>query len=88
MDITKGSLDGISRPASSERSRPGNRASSLSLQERGRVGHAIPGSLVVLSPDVSVTEIQVELIGSWFYLLNFFNSHPNKTLQYSLELMG
>ncbi|XP_035262299.1 fibrous sheath-interacting protein 1 isoform X1 [Anguilla anguilla] len=51
MDITKGSLDSISRPASSERSRPGSRVSSASLLER-RVNHAIPGSLVVLSPDI------------------------------------
>ncbi|XP_061119120.1 fibrous sheath-interacting protein 1 [Conger conger] len=55
MDITKGSLDSISRPASSERSRPGSRVSSVSLLER-RVNHAINGSLVVLNPDIPETQ--------------------------------
>ncbi|KAJ8290425.1 hypothetical protein GJAV_G00012690 [Gymnothorax javanicus] len=55
MDITKGSLDSISRPASSERSRPGSRVPSASLLGR-RVSHSTSGSLVVLSPDISDME--------------------------------
>ncbi|KAI1895470.1 hypothetical protein AGOR_G00106600 [Albula goreensis] len=52
MDITKGSLDSISRPASCERSRVGSRISYVPPQERGRIIHPNTGSLVVLSPDV------------------------------------
>lgn len=51
MDITRGSLDDISRPASNERSRPGSRVSTVSLPEVGRVFHPSPTSLVVLSDD-------------------------------------
>ncbi|XP_072545884.1 fibrous sheath-interacting protein 1 isoform X2 [Salminus brasiliensis] len=56
MDITKGSLDDISRPASSERSRPGSRVSSISLSEVGRVSLDRLGSLEVLSTDASETQ--------------------------------
>ncbi|KAM9571132.1 fibrous sheath-interacting protein 1 isoform 1-T1 [Salvelinus alpinus] len=51
MDITRGSLDDISRPASNERSRPGSRVSTVSLPDVGRVFHPSPTSLVVLSDD-------------------------------------
>uniref|UniRef100_W5N3Z0 Fibrous sheath-interacting protein 1 n=1 Tax=Lepisosteus oculatus TaxID=7918 RepID=W5N3Z0_LEPOC len=53
MDIRKGSLDAISRPASSCRSRPGSRASGAALQERGRVSSSSSGSLVVLTPEAA-----------------------------------
>ncbi|XP_036449404.1 fibrous sheath-interacting protein 1 isoform X1 [Colossoma macropomum] len=56
MDITKGSLDDISRPASSERSRAGSRVSSVSLSEVGKVSQDRPRSLEVLSPEVSETQ--------------------------------
>ncbi|XP_046874386.1 fibrous sheath-interacting protein 1 isoform X3 [Hypomesus transpacificus] len=59
MDITKGNLDDISRPASSERSRPGSRVSSVSLSEVVRVCPRSPMSLVVLSsdsPDASIED--------------------------------
>ncbi|XP_041711132.1 fibrous sheath-interacting protein 1 isoform X2 [Coregonus clupeaformis] len=51
MDITRGSLDDISRPASSERSRPGSRVSTVLMPDVGRVCHPSPTSLVVLSDD-------------------------------------
>ncbi|XP_041121130.1 fibrous sheath-interacting protein 1 isoform X2 [Polyodon spathula] len=51
MDILKGSLDEISRPASSGRSRPGSRASSTSVQDRLRVSAACIGSLEVLTSE-------------------------------------
>ncbi|XP_023658006.1 fibrous sheath-interacting protein 1 isoform X2 [Paramormyrops kingsleyae] len=53
MDITKGSLDDISRPASSERPRPGSR---VSLREGVRVNQDTPYGLAVLSPDSAGTE--------------------------------
>lgn len=49
MDITKGSLDDISRPASSDRSHAGSRESFSEMGHR---------SLEVLSPDVTDTRIQ------------------------------
>ncbi|XP_048830446.1 fibrous sheath-interacting protein 1 isoform X2 [Brienomyrus brachyistius] len=48
MDITKGSLEDISRPASSERPRPGSR---VSLREGARVNQDTPYAFAVLSPD-------------------------------------
>ncbi|XP_069049394.1 fibrous sheath-interacting protein 1 isoform X2 [Lepisosteus oculatus] len=60
MDIRKGSLDAISRPASSCRSRPGSRASGAALQERGRVSSSSSGSLVVLTPEAA--EVQDNMI--------------------------
>ncbi|XP_057199240.1 fibrous sheath-interacting protein 1 isoform X2 [Triplophysa rosa] len=48
MDITKGSLDDISRPASCERSHAGSRESFSEIRRASRDGH---GSLEVLSPD-------------------------------------
>ncbi|XP_018583009.1 fibrous sheath-interacting protein 1 isoform X2 [Scleropages formosus] len=56
MDITRGSLDDISRPASSERSRAGSRVSSLSAQERVRCGQDSLGLLIVLSPETEPRE--------------------------------
>ncbi|XP_053366290.1 fibrous sheath-interacting protein 1 [Clarias gariepinus] len=57
MDITKGSLDDISRPASSERSRPGSRVSSIILSEGVRMNQDRIGALEVLSSEQS-TETQ------------------------------
>ncbi|KAJ8399081.1 hypothetical protein AAFF_G00414600 [Aldrovandia affinis] len=81
MDITKGSLDGISRPASSERPRPGSRVSSLSLQERGRVDHAIPGSLVVLSSDVPEIQDRMGIPGN-FCFSNVSEDVPHRLLDF------
>ncbi|XP_056623585.1 fibrous sheath-interacting protein 1 isoform X2 [Triplophysa dalaica] len=55
MDITKGSLDDISRPASSERSQAGSRESFSEIRRASRDGHR---SLEVLSPDVKDTTVQ------------------------------
>ncbi|XP_076155937.1 fibrous sheath-interacting protein 1 [Alosa pseudoharengus] len=49
MDITRGSLEDISRPASSDRTRIGSRVSTASLGEGGRIIRASPTSLEVLS---------------------------------------
>lgn len=58
MDITRGSLEDIARPASSERLRVGSRVSTASLGEGGsRIIHQNPVSLEVLSTDA----IQVKL---------------------------
>ncbi|RXM35767.1 Fibrous sheath-interacting protein 1 [Acipenser ruthenus] len=51
MDILKGSLEEISRPASSARSRPGSRASNMLVQDRLRVSVACSGSLEVLTAE-------------------------------------
>ncbi|MGH0128130.1 UNVERIFIED_CONTAM: hypothetical protein FKN15_011180 [Acipenser sinensis] len=51
MDILKGSLEEISRPASSARSRPGSRACNISVQDRLRVSAACSGSLEVLTAE-------------------------------------
>ncbi|XP_058843357.1 fibrous sheath-interacting protein 1-like [Acipenser ruthenus] len=51
MDILKGSLEEISRPASSARSRPGSRASNMLVQDRLRVSVACLGSLEVLTAE-------------------------------------
>ncbi|KAL0969158.1 hypothetical protein UPYG_G00223260 [Umbra pygmaea] len=51
MDITRSSLDDISRPAFSERSRTGSRVSYVPLPDTGRFRHPSPTSLVVLSDD-------------------------------------
>ncbi|XP_010877294.2 fibrous sheath-interacting protein 1 isoform X6 [Esox lucius] len=53
MDITRGSLDDISRPASSERSRAGSRVSTVLLPDTGRVCQPSSTSLEVLSDDGS-----------------------------------
>lgn len=57
MDITKGNLDEISRPASSEFSRPGSRVSSVVLSEGVRMSQDRTGALEVLSSEL--TEPQV-----------------------------
>ncbi|XP_031436721.1 fibrous sheath-interacting protein 1 isoform X2 [Clupea harengus] len=51
MDISRGGLENISRPASSERTRVGSRVSTASLAEGGRINRASPTSLEVLSSD-------------------------------------
>lgn len=56
MDITKGSLDDISRPASSERSQAGSRESFSEIRRASRDGHR---SLEVLSPDVKDTTVKL-----------------------------
>ncbi|XP_034163641.2 fibrous sheath-interacting protein 1 [Pangasianodon hypophthalmus] len=56
MDITKGSLDDISRPASSERSRPGSRVSSVVLSEGVRMNQDRIGALEVLSSELTETQ--------------------------------
>ncbi|CAJ1073762.1 fibrous sheath-interacting protein 1 isoform X5 [Xyrichtys novacula] len=56
MEITRGSLEDISRPASSEKT--GSRVSSVSLPRNKRIGPAAPPlSLVVLSNDVTNTKM-------------------------------
>uniref|UniRef100_H3BGH7 Fibrous sheath-interacting protein 1 n=1 Tax=Latimeria chalumnae TaxID=7897 RepID=H3BGH7_LATCH len=57
MDIVKGSLDEISRPASSSRSRPGSRVSSVSLSDRSRASSAAAGILVALTPEPGCPQI-------------------------------
>lgn len=57
MDITKGSLDVISQPASSERSRPGSRVSSVVLSEGVRMNQDRTGALEVLSTELSETQV-------------------------------
>lgn len=57
MDITKGSLDDISRPASSERSRPGSRVSSVVLSEGVRMNQDRTGALEVLSTELNETQV-------------------------------
>uniref|UniRef100_A0AAY4BK77 Fibrous sheath-interacting protein 1 n=1 Tax=Denticeps clupeoides TaxID=299321 RepID=A0AAY4BK77_9TELE len=52
MEITKGALEGISRPASGERFRAGSRVSRASVPEGGRADSS-PTSLEVLSCDVA-----------------------------------
>uniref|UniRef100_A0A803JVE9 Fibrous sheath-interacting protein 1 n=1 Tax=Xenopus tropicalis TaxID=8364 RepID=A0A803JVE9_XENTR len=57
MDITKGSLDMIARPASSSRSRPGSRVStSLSTERLKRSSTSL--SLEVLTPEPGFSEMQ------------------------------
>ncbi|XP_069494498.1 fibrous sheath-interacting protein 1 [Ambystoma mexicanum] len=51
MDIVRGGLEEISRPASTSRSRPGSRASSASTPEKLKL-NMIGGSLEVLPPEV------------------------------------
>ncbi|XP_058254424.1 fibrous sheath-interacting protein 1 isoform X2 [Hemibagrus wyckioides] len=57
MDITKGNLDDISRPASSERSRPGSRVSNLVLSEGVRMSQDRIGALEVLSSELTETQV-------------------------------
>ncbi|XP_047013526.1 fibrous sheath-interacting protein 1 isoform X2 [Ictalurus punctatus] len=56
MDITKGSLDDISRPASNERSWPGSRVSSVILSEGLRMNQDKIGALEVLSSELTETQ--------------------------------
>ncbi|XP_047677294.1 fibrous sheath-interacting protein 1 [Tachysurus fulvidraco] len=58
MDITKGNLDDISRPASSESSRPGSRVSSVVLSEGVRMIPDRTGALEVLSSELTETQVQ------------------------------
>lgn len=57
MDITKGSLDDISRPASNERSWPGSRVSSVILSEGLRMNQDKIGALEVLSSELTETQV-------------------------------
>lgn len=57
MDITKGNLDDISRPASSERSRPGSRVSNVVLSEVVRMSQDRIGALEVLSSELTETQV-------------------------------
>ncbi|XP_062863910.1 fibrous sheath-interacting protein 1 [Trichomycterus rosablanca] len=56
MEITKGNLDDISRPASCERSRPGSRVSNVIVPEGVRVNQSQPGALEVLSSQSTETQ--------------------------------
>lgn len=56
MEIIRGSLDDISRPASSEQT--GSRVSSVSLPHSDRISPTTQFSLVVLSNDAA--DIQVK----------------------------
>ncbi|KAK2843171.1 hypothetical protein Q7C36_011386 [Tachysurus vachellii] len=58
MDITKGNLDEISRPASSEFSRPGSRVSSVVLSEGVRMIQDRTGVLEVLSSELTETQVR------------------------------
>ncbi|KAM4013796.1 fibrous sheath-interacting protein 1 [Anomaloglossus baeobatrachus] len=55
MDIMKGSLDGISRPASTSRSRPGSRLLSSFQADKQRVSLSVC-SLEVLSPEPGIAQ--------------------------------
>ncbi|OCT68843.1 fibrous sheath-interacting protein 1 [Xenopus laevis] len=60
MDITKGSLDEIARPASSSRSRPGSRVStSLSTEKPKRSSTSL--SLEILNPEPGFSEMPSQL---------------------------
>ncbi|XP_041809991.1 fibrous sheath-interacting protein 1 [Chelmon rostratus] len=56
MEITRGSLDDISRPASSEQI--GSRVSSVSLPHSDRICNTTPFALVVLTNDAADNQIQ------------------------------
>ncbi|GAA6103176.1 fibrous sheath-interacting protein 1 [Tachysurus ichikawai] len=61
MDITKGNLDEISRPASSEFSRPGSRVSSVVLSEGVRMSQDRTGALEVLSSELTEPQVRQNL---------------------------
>lgn len=67
MEITRGSLDDISRPASSEQT--GSRVSSVSLPHGDRFIPTTPFALVVLTNDAA----DVQVIKS-MSILTFYNS--------------
>lgn len=56
MEIIRGSLDDISRPASTEQT--GSRVSSVSLPHSDRIRSATPFSLVVLTDEAADKVIQ------------------------------
>ncbi|XP_067895525.1 fibrous sheath-interacting protein 1 isoform X2 [Heterodontus francisci] len=51
MDIVRGQLDGISRPASGSRTRPGSRVASGGSSDRRRLSVNSSGAMVVLTPE-------------------------------------
>ena len=55
MEIIKGTLDDISRPASSEQT--GSRVSSMSLSHGDRIGTTTPFALVVLTNDAADVQV-------------------------------
>lgn len=55
MEITRGSLDDISRPASSEQI--GSRVSSVSLPHSDRICNTTPFALVVLTNDAADNQV-------------------------------
>lgn len=59
MEIIRGSLDDISRPASSEQT--GSRVSSVSLPHSDRIGSTTPFALVVLTNEAADIQV-IELI--------------------------
>ncbi|XP_068577887.1 fibrous sheath-interacting protein 1 isoform X3 [Cebidichthys violaceus] len=62
MEIIKGNLEDISRPASSEQT--GSRVSSVSLPHSDRVGPTTPFSLVVLTKDAADIQSQMSSEGT------------------------
>lgn len=55
MEIIKGTLDDISRPASSEQT--GSRVSNMSLSHGDRIGTTTPFALVVLTNDAADVQV-------------------------------
>ncbi|GCC25862.1 hypothetical protein chiPu_0004274 [Chiloscyllium punctatum] len=51
MDIVRGQLDEISRPASDSRTRPGSRVASAASPDRRRLSVRSSGAMVVLTPE-------------------------------------
>ncbi|XP_069065260.1 fibrous sheath-interacting protein 1 [Pleurodeles waltl] len=74
MDIVKGSLDEISRPASISRSRSGSRASTASSSEKPKL-NLVVGSLEVLPPEPSLSKVSPSLSENiWSSAESSFNS--------------
>ncbi|XP_063804256.1 fibrous sheath-interacting protein 1 isoform X5 [Pseudophryne corroboree] len=61
MDIVKGSLDDISRPASVSRSRPGSRISGSFQADKPKINSTVR-SLEVLTPESAVSQVQVDVL--------------------------
>lgn len=75
MEIIRGSLDGISRPASSEHT--GSRVASVSLPHSDRIYPTTPFSLVVLTNDATdnqvITQMRSLALALFINLINHNN---------------
>ncbi|XP_067848268.1 fibrous sheath-interacting protein 1 [Heptranchias perlo] len=78
MDIVRGQLDEISRPASGSRTRPGSRVANGPSPDRRRLSMHSSGAMVVLTPEPNVSQVRPDPLDSH---INFMDFSTNSCLE-------